>query len=254
MFKSRRWLWATTALLIGVGLLIGCGGGGGGGSDDTPVLVNLAGIWQVEETVDGDCSGNDYPYSRIMIYTVTQSGNSVTMRDDLEDEEMTATLSGYTLSIDDTLPNGDGSITITGDAECSTDGRRFSGTATWTYTEPGYSCSGTRTLTGTKTSDARVDAGGDWSGTYDSDEYGVSDTFSATIVDTDGVLTGTISVPFIGMSDAVLTGTVDGSAITFGDISGQITFTGVITESGTASGSYAFDSLGDEGTWEAHRL
>lgn len=65
---------------------------------------------------------------------------------------------------------------------------------------------------------------------------------------------GNISIPRIGLDNTEMTGTVDGQLITFGDIDGVITFTGVVTEDATASGSYIYSSVGDEGTWTGSRL
>jgi hypothetical protein len=247
-------------ILLYLGFAWGCGGGGGDSpaetvaGDDTPVLADMTGTWQVEETVNGNCSDTDYPYTQIRIYTGTQTGNSVTFYDSLEDEEMTATLNGYTLKLNGTRRNGDGTLSINGTATCAEDGRSFSGTSQWTYNEPGYSCSGTTQANATKTSDQQMNASGRWSGTYESKEYHQTGTFSVVITDTDGDLTGTIDVPSIGMIDTELTGRVDGNAITFGDINGEIIFSGVMAQSDTASGSYEYDALNDEGSWEAGRI
>jgi hypothetical protein len=256
-FQKRLWI---TFLLICFGLLTGCGGGGGGGGggdtlgdSDIPAQVNLTGVWQTEEAVSGNCSSETYPYTTIHIYTTSQSGNSVIMQDDMEDTVMTGTVSGYTLTFSKAVAEGDGNTTISFNGTCSENGESFNGSAQWTYSEPGYSCSGTTQITGTKTSDIQVDATGDWTGTYSSQEYSLTGTFSASIVDNAGELTGTISVPYIGITDTELTGTVVGSVITFGDISGLITFSGILTEGGTATGSYVYDTLDDEGNWNADR-
>lgn len=241
-------------LLICFGSIFGCGGGGGGGSNPpvSPAQVDMTGIWQVEEVVDGNCQGTNYPYTEIFIYTGTQEGNTLTMRDTTGNREFTATINGSTISFEDTFPDGDGTITFEFTGTCSSDGQSFSGRALWTYNESGYSCSGTTEFTGTKNSDTQVDATGSWSGTFESRVYGISDTFEAVIADDNGVLSGTISVPYIGMTNAGLTGIVEGSAITFGDIDNQITFTGTISETGAASGTYVYLSV-DNGNWEATR-
>lgn len=252
-FQTRLWI---TFLLICFGLLTGCGGGGGGDTlsdSDIQAQVNLTGIWHTEEAVSGNCKSETYPYTTIHIYTASQDGNSVTMQDDLEDTVITGTVSGYTLTFSNTVTDGYGNTTINFNGTCSENGEGFSGSAQWTYSEPGYSCSGTSQITGTKTSEIQADATGDWTGTYSSQVYSLTDTFSASIVDNAGELTGTISVPYIGMTDAELTGTVVGRVITFGDINGLITFSGVLTHGGTATGSYVYDTLDDEGNWSADR-
>jgi hypothetical protein len=247
------------ALIVITGLFAGCGGGS---SSDTsadnppaaPAQVDLSGVWQTEEVVNGNCGDTDYPYTEIHVYTGTQQGNTVTMRDETEGIEFNGTVSGLTLSANTTVPDGSGTLTINITCTCAADGQSFNGTGQWTYQETGYSCSGTIQVTGSKLADAQVDATGTWNGSFASTEYsGVSGTFAATIVDTAGQLTGTISVPYIGMDNAELVGTVDGSVITFGDIDNRITFTGAITTAGAASGSYEYDFLGDEGSWTANR-
>ena len=253
---AKKTLIAIVLLTIS-GLWIGCGGGSSGGSTDNsadePALVDLSGTWQTNETISGNCSDTDYPVTEIHVYTGTQLGSTVTMQDEAEDTAYTGTVSGYSLSARTTVPDGSGTLTINFTCTCAENGQSFSGSGQWTYQETGYTCSGSTQLTGTRLSDAEVDASGSWNGNFTSTEYSsVSGTFSADIVDTDGQLTGTISVPYISMDAAELVGTVDGSVITFGDIDNRITFTGVVTAEGTASGTYVYDFMGDEGTWTAN--
>lgn len=133
-----------------------------------------------------------------------------------------------------------------------TDGQSFSGIGQWAYAETGYTCNGTTTITCVSAGNNQIDAGGNWEGTYDSLENTIYGSFSASIVDTDGVLSGTLNVPNVGISDAELTGSVTGSVITFGDIDGLITFVGAISEDGLdAEGSYLYGDDVDDGTWQA---
>lgn len=258
--KYGKWF-AKTVLLICVVFLTACGSDSDGGnssednanSDNSAAQVDLTGVWQVEETITGNCSGEDYPYTKISVYTGSQQGNTITLCDQLEGTTMTGTLNGYTLSFTTTIPDGSGELTISFTGTCTSDGASFSGTGEWTYAESGYTCSGTSQLTGSKTDQEQLDATGSWSGTYLSEEYGFSDSFSAEIIDNDGVLTGTISVPYIYMTDAQLEGEVNGNAITFGDIEGRITFSGIMSETDFAEGSYVYPDLDDEGSWSAIR-
>jgi hypothetical protein len=249
-------------LLVGTGLLFGCGGGSSGGDSPastnnpttTPAQVDLNGTWQVEEVVSGNCSDTNYPTTEIHIFTGTQQGDSLTLHDVTDGTDYTGTVSGYTLTIHGTVPDGIGTLTTNATCSCTSDGQGFSGSGQWTYQETGYTCNGTAQVTGTKLDTAQVDATGTWSGTFSSTNHsGISGTFSAAITDTNGQLTGTISVPFIGMTDAELVGTVSGTAITFGDIDNRITFTGTATSAGNAQGTYNYDAMGDTGTWNADR-
>lgn len=241
-------------IVICLGLIFGCGGSGGGGSDDggASASVDITGTWQAEEVVNGNCGSGSY--TRILAYTATQQGNSVVIQDNLEGTEYTGRLSGYTLTFSGSVPDGDGTRSIDFTGQCAQDGQSFSGTAQWVYSETGYSCNGTTAISCVIAGSDQIDAGGDWEGTYDSLEDAGSGSFSASIVDTDGVLSGTLDVPDIAMSDAELTGTVVGNVITFGDVDGLILFVGVIADDGSdAEGSYLYDDGYDEGTWEASR-
>lgn len=255
MITSARKFAIAIALLLSTGILTGCGGSSSDGNTAAaPALVNLSGTWHTDEVVSGNCGGTEYPYTEIHVYTGIQQGDTVTMHDETEGIEFTGTVSGYTLSAHTTVPDGSGTLTIDFTCTCAEDANSFSGSGQWTYQETGYSCSGTTQVTGTRLAEAQVDATGSWSGNFSSTEYsGVSGTFSAEIADTDGQLTGTISVPYISMDSAELVGTVDGSVIIFGDIDNRITFTGAVTAAGAASGSYVYDFLSDEGSWTANR-
>jgi hypothetical protein len=249
-------------LLAGTGLLFGCGGGSSGGDSPnntnptTPAQVDLTGTWQVEQVITGNCSGDTYPITEIHIFTGTQQGNSLTFHDAADGTDYTGTISGYTITLKGTVPDGIGTMIINSTCTCAADGESLTGSGTWTYQEPGYSCNGSAQVTGTKLTNTQtqVDATGTWTGSFSSNNHsGISGTFSATITDTNGQLAGTISVPLIAMTDAELVGTVNGSTITFGDIDHFITFTGVVSSTGTAAGSYDYDTWGDEGTWNANR-
>jgi hypothetical protein len=63
-------------------------------------------------------------------------------------------------------------------------------------------------------------------------------------------LSGTISIPYLGFSNVRLKGSLSGNVIVFGDVNETITFTGMITNATTASGTYVLPSLNDSGTWQ----
>lgn len=250
----------TSILLLAacIGFLSGCGGGGGSPSSNvpnTPAEVDISGVWQVEETVNGNCGSEEYPYVRTLAYTATQQGNDVTIRNNLDGTEFSGSIGGYTIAFKGTVPDGDGSSTVSFTGECSQDGESFEGIGQWTYTEPGYTCSGTTAIAATLPSDQQVDASAVWQGQYASHEDSFSGSFIASITDNNGQLSGSLAVPLIGMNDAPLTGTVEKNIITFGDIDGLITFVGSVTTDGdAANGSYIYvNGFKDEGTWQANR-
>lgn len=256
-FKLKR-LVSIILMFACIGIVLGCGGGSGSSGSNgqnEPAAVDISGVWQVEETVDGNCESPNYPYVRTLAYTATQQGNSVTIRNNLEGTENTGTMSGHTVTVSGTAPDGDGSLSINFTGECSQDGESFAGVARWTYNEPGYTCKGTTAIEATLPEDRQVDAGAVWEGQFVSHEASLSGSFTASITDTNGELSGTLAVPSIGLDDAPLTGTVENNIISFGDIDGFITFVGVITNNDeAANGSYLYvNGFKDEGTWQASR-
>ncbi|MFH0726609.1 MAG: hypothetical protein V2B19_09725 [Pseudomonadota bacterium] len=92
---------------------------------------------------------------------------------------------------------------------------------------------------------------GEWEGTWESAEYGLNGTFTADITQENSVLSGKIEVPDIGLYDADLKGTATGNSIVFGDIGDRIIFTGTMSASSSASGTYAYAAMSDEGDWQA---
>jgi photosystem II stability/assembly factor-like uncharacterized protein len=95
-----------------------------------------------------------------------------------------------------------------------------------------------------------VNVSGAWEGTWQSNQ-GASGTFSVDLTQQGTTLSGSISVPDVGLSNAALKGTIDGTTIVFGDINDTITFTGTITDDSSASGTYNNPVLDDDGTWQA---
>ncbi|GMR21139.1 MAG: hypothetical protein BMS9Abin36_1738 [Gammaproteobacteria bacterium] len=146
-------------------LLVGCpggGGGGGGGGDgggglQTPI-GDLTGTWNISETAsssDPSCSGSA-SYS----LTITQSGNTITATD-ARGGSFTGTISANQLSWSGSFPDGPGtttvsSMTATVAASCNS----ISGNATWSYSETGFSCTGTTTFTGTRSPASGCGGGG----------------------------------------------------------------------------------------------
>ncbi|HET6451262.1 MAG TPA: hypothetical protein VFI08_08120, partial [Spirochaetia bacterium] len=94
------------------------------------------------------------------------------------------------------------------------------------------------------------DATGAWSGTYAA-AGSSGHTFTAQVVQNGTSLSGTISIPLIGMSGAALSGAVDGDSIQFGDIARTISFSGTAQADDTASGTYSISYGGAalSGAW-----
>ena len=122
-------------------------------SDPAPLVApigDISGGWSILETgVSSTSECNDtYAYD----VTVTQNVNSITATG-TAGGSVSGTLSDSALSLSGTRPEDPGivtysSIKATIPADCSS----FTADTTWSYSEPGFSCSGTSTMEATRTS------------------------------------------------------------------------------------------------------
>jgi len=222
---------------------------GGGSDDSSSPSVDLSGTWAVQETINGNCQGSTYPEYETYTATATQSGNNVSFYNPLEDYTYQGTISGNTVSLTGSRPSDGGTISINFSGTVSSDSNNVTGTATWT--DGSYTCNGTTNVIATRILQGAIpNVAGTWNGNWQSSQYGLSGTFSATVQQQGATLSGTLTVPEISMNDASLTGTVTSNSMTFGDINGLITFTGAVNSSGSsASGTYTYSALNDSGTW-----
>lgn len=92
-----------------------------------------------------------------------------------------------------------------------------------------------------------ADMAGSWTGTWTSN-YGYGGSFEADIQQDDTTLSGKIDIPGI-VDYADLKGTVNGDSVTFGDINDIITFSGIVSNSTEASGTYNYPYFSDQGVW-----
>jgi len=96
------------------------------------------------------------------------------------------------------------------------------------------------------------DATGSWKGKWKLESVGTG-SFSVSVSQAAGKLSGTITISKAGLSDAPLTGTVTSNDITFGDISGIVSFSGSADVFDAASGTFTVKQSGSSytGTWTA---
>lgn len=136
-------------LLLATGSLLACGGSDdddNDGGSSTP--GNFAGTWSISEVVDASDCGEGI-YTTTYSITVTQSGSSISVVTPVG--TFSGTVSGNSLSWTGSYPEDGGTTTIdslTGNLSGST----ISGTSSWSWTDGAFSCSGTTTWTGTRTS------------------------------------------------------------------------------------------------------
>ena len=99
---------------------------------------------------------------------------------------------------------------------------------------------------------APADVDGGWQGIWYSPGTFEGGPFVLEAEQTGSTIGGSITIPDIDMTQAPITGTVDGRTITFGDIDQRIQFTGTVDTGDTsASGTYQYQAMGDNGTWSA---
>ena len=159
----RKYLHLLFCLLVGL-TLSACGGGGGGGDSDEEPVADVSGTWDITEIMgDNTCFelvGSRETYE----VTVTMSGNDVTVQTPAG--TFRGTIDGDELEWTGSYPEGGGTTTIEEmDLTVSSDGSRLSGTTRWRYSEPGFSCSGTTTVEGIRTSGPPGGGGGNACGT-----------------------------------------------------------------------------------------
>lgn len=217
--------------------------------------LDLTGTWSVQETVTGNCSDEDYPYTSTYMAALVQTGNHLTFTSTSTRASLSGTISGKSITLVGTKPTEHGTTSINFSGTVSSDGNTITGTAIWTWTDGSYTCSGSTAVTAARVEQSTpVKVPGTWQGSWQSSVHGINGTFTTKITQEGAILSGTIDVPEIGMSGAVLKGTVNGNIITFGDIDEKITFTGTVSGDSTASGTYIYPSLTDNGAWQGNKI
>ena len=219
-----------------------------------PSGMNISGSWRIEETIDGNCAGKAYPYDEMDIVAIKQVGSSLTIVYSSLGTNFTGSLVGNTITFSGEYDEEDGTNTINFTGTLSENGTGFTGTATWTWSDGEYSCSGTADVSATKVSQVITDIEGEWTGIWESDDGYTEGGFSVNINQTNTNLSGTISVPVMGMDNAELEGTFSGNSILFGDIEDEIVFYGVAESETSLVGCYKLTSFNEEGTWSAEKV
>ena len=213
---------------------------------------DISGFWIIAETITGNCHGSVETEQKTEIFSIKQIGNKLTVTIYPNGDKLDGDIDGDKISWKGTLPSGSGNMDIDFTGTATDNGDKATGTASWEWYSSTFRCSGTNTLSGNKVTTGTANFGGEWNGTWESEENSVNGTFSANVTQTDTTLTGTIDVPFVGITNASLKGFVSGNIVYFGDIENKIKFIGTVNgNSGT--GTYSYMSLSDEGSWQAAR-
>jgi hypothetical protein len=217
--------------------------------------LDLTGTWSVQQTITGNCPGEDYPFTESYMAECVQNGNDLTLTSTSNGASFVGTIAGNAITLTGAIPTGDGVTSVNFSGTVSSDGNTVTGAATWTWTDGIRTCSGTGSNTMVKANaSTSISVAGTWQGAWQSNASGLTGTFSTNITQQNSALSGTINVPEIGMSGAPLKGSVNGNILTFGDIDDRITFTGTVAGESAASGTYTYPSLYDNGAWQGNKI
>lgn len=212
--------------------------------------VDISGFWIVEEESTGNCSGTNETEYATEIYSIKQTGSSLEITLYPNGDILNGQIRGNKIDWAGTIPTVNGNLDISFSGTVTSDGSEVEGLANWEWYDDSYSCSGTSEALGEKVVADTVDFSGTWNGAWESEENYIEGTFTANVSQSNGELSGTISVPEIGMENATLTGMVNGNVVFFGDVDGKIKFVGRLNDQ-VASGEYSYMALTDEGSWSA---
>jgi hypothetical protein len=244
-------------LAFAIAAVVSCGGSSKDESGAlNPPSADLTGDWTFNKTTNGNCSGETYPQTSTETVNITQTGNNLTIATSTS-SAISGTISGLNVNIRGTYFDSEGNTSVSISGTSASDGNSINMTGSWTWksNSSSYTCSGTVNLIGTKSGVPVVpaDVNGTWNGIWQSSYGGgISGSFTAVVAQSGTVLSGTIDVPYIGMSGATLKGTINGTNMTFGDVGNTITFTGIVSGN-AASGSFVYPSMSISGTWTASK-
>jgi hypothetical protein len=217
-------------------------------------VVNMSGSWRINETINGNCLGEVYPFDKMDVAAVKQINNSIAIVYSSLGTDFTGSVIGNTISFSGEYENEGGTNTIDFTGTLSADGNSFTGDATWIWSDGGYTCSGTAQVNGNKIAQVINDVEGDWAGEWETDDGNSNGTFSLSIIQSDENLSGLISCPELGLVDAELSGTFTGNSILFGDIENEILFYGVAESETSLIGCFTLSYFDEEGTWNATKV
>ena len=138
-------------LVFVISLLAACSSGGGGGSTPSQKapIADTSGTWTITEDGASNCTGETTYHDEYTI-TIIQSGNNLTVTTPAG--TFYGTIDGDHVGWTGSYPEDGGTTTITAmQLTVSADGSSLSGTATWTWSDGVFSCSGTtQAINGTR--------------------------------------------------------------------------------------------------------
>ncbi len=148
--KSNTKILTTALLLTSAIALAGCSSSSDSTPPPSPPIGDINGTWNITEVLTSQaagCSGVD-TYG----LNVVQNGNTATLTDSNGNVFKNAVLSGNKLTWSGSYPEAPGTTTSNATATIGANCSSLTATATWSYTETGFACSGTSAITGTRIS------------------------------------------------------------------------------------------------------
>jgi hypothetical protein len=109
--------------------------------------VDVAGEWEMTTTDVIDSCGGRVPYTFPM--TITPNGNALTA--ELPGGTLTGTICGDQVRLSGSFPEDDGTVTVSVALIVSADGDSMQGSDSWSWTDGSTDCSGSDSLSGTRT-------------------------------------------------------------------------------------------------------
>lgn len=141
----------SSLLVPAVILLAGCGGdeddGGGLTCQVGSACADVAGNWLVGGTVNGTACGDGTYTEPTVLYTITQSGCSISAT--VNGATFAGGVNGSSVCWSGSFPDEGGTTTFTS-MSVTVSGDSLTGSVGWTWAGGGQSCSGTTAISGTR--------------------------------------------------------------------------------------------------------
>ncbi len=138
------------AAIFGAIVLSSCGGGGGSDDPDDPI-TDVSGTWSITETMGANTCGNLVGSTDSYSLEATLSGNNLTVV--TPSGTFSGRLDGDQIEWTGSYSESGGVTTIESmDITVAASGNSLSGTTSWSWTDGFFPCSGSTSITGTRTS------------------------------------------------------------------------------------------------------
>jgi hypothetical protein len=235
LMKNFQYLCIVSVIALGLMTIVGTGGGDGGGDSPIQTCVDVSGTWNTTELEDATGCGEG-TYTNYNEFTITQSGCNISVDAGVYGTH-SGTVNGSQITYTGSYPEEGGTTTI--NVNLTISGNSLNGSATWTWSDGTYSCSGSTQITGTRSAD---------------DSDGKDPTADITSPTGGSSYTEGDTITFSGIGSDPEDGTLIGSSLVWtSSIDGQIGTGTSFTKSSLSTGTHtitltATDSDGANGT------